>query len=81
VSVVPYRRDYDLDNDDIDEDSLEVNVDSIEMPPPKMKRESEDKTNLQALYELLLGIIDTLQSSTKTHIRKARERDLRRRSI
>lgn len=79
---MPYRGDFDLDNDDNDEDSFEVNVDSIEMPPPvKMKRNTDDKTNMQALYELLLGILDTLQTSSKRTIRKARERALRRRSI
>lgn len=32
-------------------------------------------------YDLLLGIVDTLQESTKNDIRQARERELQRRSI
>ena len=35
----------------------------------------------RALFELILGILDTFQTVTKSDLRRAKERELRRRSI
>lgn len=77
---MPYREKFDSDL----EDSLEMSLDSAEMQSSrgtKTRRDTSDKTALQELYGLLLGILETIQTSSKRNVRKARERELVRSAV
>lgn len=75
-------------NGDSYETYYELAADSIEIPEKSpAKRESSAPRPTRHLsarghfYNLLINILDKMQTSTKNDIRRAKERELQRRSI
>ncbi|CRK97531.1 CLUMA_CG010919, isoform A [Clunio marinus] len=78
-------------NDDSEETSFELDADFINLPQrAHTKRESEvsevsrptrELTFRAHFYNLLMNILDTIQSSTKRDIRRAKEQELQKHSF
>ncbi|CAO1408269.1 unnamed protein product [Diamesa serratosioi] len=71
-----------------EEEYIELNVDSIEIPKYTIKREVSGYDNPLIIsssrthfYNLLLGVLDTMHSSSKSDIRRAKEKQLQKGSV
>ncbi|CAO1414707.1 unnamed protein product [Diamesa tonsa] len=84
-TITPYNANSASDSE---EEYVELNVDSIEIPKYTTKREVSGYNNPLIIsssrthfYNLLLGVLDTMHSSSKSDIRRAKEKQLQRRSV